>query len=75
LEKVYALWTILVRSVPARFQKGGLKKMISMSQIILEEWEKGSEINKNRLRRYRLLVETFTYNCMERLKESVEGEK
>ena len=51
---------------------------VSDSQIIFEEWEKGSDVNKRRLQRYRLLVETFAYSCMARVREElrgVEGEK
>jgi len=37
------------------------------SEIIEECWNQGSETNKKRLSRFRLITETFAYNCMERL--------
>jgi hypothetical protein len=39
------------------------------SKIIEECWNKGSETNKNRLNRFRLIVETYAYNCMEMLEK------
>ena len=41
------------------------------SEILLECWNKGSETNKKRLDRYRLIVETFAYNCMEELEKDL----
>ena len=42
------------------------------SEILLECWNKGSETNKKRLDRYRLIVETFAYNCMEELEKDLQ---
>ena len=44
---------------------------MNKSEIILEQWDKGSETNKKRLSRYRLLVETYAYNCMESLEKDL----
>ena len=45
------------------------------SKIIAEQWEKGSDTNKARLRRYRMIVETFAFNCMEALEKEVFNPK
>lgn len=45
------------------------------SEIIMAEWAKGSDINKRRVARYRLLIESFAYSCMERLEESWQKNK
>lgn len=49
--------------------------MKKKSEIILECWDKGSETNKKRLSRYRLLIETFAYNCMEELEKELTNRK
>ena len=41
--------------------------------IILKVWNEGSDVNKRKLEKYRLLIETFAYNCMERLEEENEN--
>ena len=48
--------------------------VINKTLIILDEWEKGSEINKRRLAKYRLLIESFACSCMERLEEEINSE-
>ena len=49
--------------------------MKTRSEILLECWNQGSETNKKRLSRYRLLVETFAYNCMEELEKELKEDK
>ena len=44
---------------------------MNKSEIILEQWDKGSETNKQKLSKYRLLVETYAYNCMEALEKDL----
>ena len=43
---------------------------LTKHDIIEKCWNEGSEFNKSRLSRYRLLIETFAFNCMEELEKS-----
>ena len=45
------------------------EQMRLKSEIILEAWNEGSETNKKKLEKYRLLIETFAYICMEKLEK------
>ena len=40
-------------------------------EIIQETWEEGSESNKKRFARYRLVMENFAASCMEKLEKEI----
>jgi len=45
--------------------------MKTRKEIMEESWKEGSNINQNRLNRYRLLMETFTCICIDKLKDEL----
>jgi len=50
------------------------KMTINKSIIIMNEWEKGSEITKRRLEKHRSEIEAFACHCMEELEKEIISE-
>ena len=42
----------------------------TFSQIMEEMWEEGSLENRQKLNKYKTLIQAYTYNCMEKVNEN-----